>query len=125
MRLVPLLGAVVALAALPAASVASHGLSPCGNEDTFVVAVYVKGGSCEHAFTVLSRWRAEGCAHRANPCKVAYHWGGHIGYREYHCQSYLHVDHKGRHYYAVMCLNHDHTADIRARDYPRGDWRPD
>jgi hypothetical protein len=123
MRLVPLLGAVLALSALPAAN-AVAALSRCPDEDTFVVAVYVHGGSCHQAYAVISRWNADGCKHKAQPCAVTYDWGGHWGRKTFECHSIARVDHMSRHYYAISCLTADRTGDVRARDYPHGDYKP-
>jgi len=125
MRLVPLLGALLVLSALPVADTAASSLTRCPDEDTFVVAVYVSTGGCHHAYAVISRWNAEGCKHKAQPCAVAYHWGGTVGHRTYECHSIARVDHKSRHYYAISCLTADRTGDVRARDYPHGDYKPD
>src|SRR5436305_12855781 len=116
MRLVPLAGAIAALAglaALPLPGAGANTLARCPNENTFVVAVYVKGGSCGHAYAVVSRWNAERCMHKANPCRVAHDWGAPIGHRTYECNAYSRIDHRDRHYYAIMCLNHDRPAAVR------------
>lgn len=124
MRLVPLACVVVLLSALPIAS-ADAALTPCGNEDSFVVAVYVHGGSCHHAFAVISRWNAERCYHHSGSCRVAHDWGAPIHHRVYHCTFSARVDHKERHYYAIACITDDRHGDVRARDYPHGDYKPD
>src|SRR3954454_8194147 len=117
MRLVPLLGAVVALAAFVPATAPASGFTRCPDEDTFVVAVYTAGVTCHHAYAVISRWRVERCQHVDHDCTVTYNYHD-VGHRTYRCSSTARVDHKARHYYSVACMTDNRNHDVRARDYP-------
>lgn len=125
MRLVPLLGVVaVLLSFVPAATAPASGFTRCPDEDTFVVAVYTAGVTCSHAYAVISRWRVEKCQQVPHQCAVTYNYHD-VGQRTYRCSSSALVDHKQRHYYAIACFTDNRYHDVRARDYPRGDYRPD
>ncbi len=118
------IGATAVLGMLAPAGATASEFTNCGNENTFVVAVFVKGASCEHAFAVVSHWKAKGCEHHPT-CTFTAYFHDVRAHRTYKCTQSRRVDHKNRDYFAIGCLSPDHTQDIRARDYPRGDYRPD
>src|SRR3954447_2616851 len=125
MRLVPLLGAVALLAAfVPAATAPASGFTRCPDEDTFVVAVYVAGVNCSHAYAVVSRWRVEKCQHVSSNCTVTYNYHD-VGHRTYRCSSSANVDHKNRHYYAIACFTDNRNQAGPPRDSPGGNYKPD
>src|SRR4051812_406273 len=124
MRLAPLPGGVALLAAFaPAATAPASGFTRCPDEDTFVVAVYIAGVTCSHAYAVISRWRVDKCQHVASNCTVTYRYHD-VGPRTYRCSSIARVDHMQRHYYAIACMTDNRNHDVRARDYPHGDYKP-
>jgi hypothetical protein len=120
------IGATVALGTFAPAAATASGFTSCGNENTFVVAVFVKGVSCQHGFNVISHWKAKGCEHRlTSKCTWTAYFHDVRANQTYECTQSRRIDHRNRDYYAIACLSPDHTRDVRARDYPRGDYRPD
>ncbi len=126
MRFVAWTAAIGAIAALgmfvPTAATAS-GFTSCGNENSFVVAVFVKGVGCQHGFAVISHWKAKGCEHHPTCTWTAYFHDVRAN-QTYECSQSRRVDHKNRDYYSIACVSPDRTRDVRARDYPRGDYTP-
>src|SRR4051794_16107119 len=101
-RLVPLAAVLGALVALPApAPATSHGLHVCPNDAPFNIAIYVKGGTCEHALAVLSVWRTPHApCQQHSTCRISHHFHD-VGYRTYGCSQSYNTDHRGRQYWAI------------------------
>lgn len=122
-RLVPL-AAVLAGVLLAPASTPASSLTRCPDDLPFNVAIYVKGDTCHHALTLLSSWRTHHACQQHSTCRIGVPLdNGHT--RQYGCSQSYRTDHKQREYWAIACFTDDRHHDVRGRDYPHGDYKPD
>jgi hypothetical protein len=122
MRLVPLLSAVAVAAAIAPASATASSLTRCPDDPPFNAAIYTRGQTCQHALEVISVWNAHGHTCHVQTCRITHDFS--FGLRTFECTNAHHVDGAGRHYVALGCLTDDRRHDVRARDYPHGDYSP-